>query len=63
MLQPNTDNLFKDLESNVTYNVKAYRKLSRQEMIAAIRGYHAQKKPKLTKGSTITIHTILGHAD
>jgi len=60
--QPRVSNPVRDEEKDVTYNVIAYRKLSREETILAIRHYHAQKntkKPK--KGITVTILTIIGY--
>ena len=62
MEQPRVSNPIRDEEKDVTYNVIAYRKLSREEIILAIRHYHAGKKSKKPKkGSTITIVTIIGH--
>ena len=62
MLHPNVKNIIKDPEKGVTYNVIAYRKLTRKEMIQAVCHYHAQKKTKKPKkGDVITIVTVIGH--
>ncbi len=62
MEQPQVSNPIRDKEKGVTYNVIAYRKLSREEVVLAIRHYHAQKKQKKPKkGTTVTILTIIGY--
>lgn len=62
MQLPNVSNILKDPENDVTYDVIAYRKLSRNEIIQAIRYYHSQKKTKkLKKGTSVKIITIIGY--
>jgi uncharacterized protein (DUF433 family) len=59
---PNVSNILKDLENDVTYDVIAYRKLSRNEIIQAVRYYNSQKKTKKPKkGTSIKIITIIGY--
>ena len=62
MQLPDIVNILKDPEKDVTYKIVAYRKLSRDEMVQAVRFYHSQKKKKRPKkGDTIEIITIFGH--
>lgn len=64
MEQPHISNSIRNKEKDVTYNVIAYRKLSRDEVVNAIRHYHSQKNSKkLKKGTTVTIVTTIGHSD
>lgn len=61
MQGPNINNIIKDEENDVTYEIMAYRRLSKGEMVDAVRFYQSQKKTKKPKkGSTITIITIIG---
>lgn len=61
MQPPNISNPIKDPEADVTYNVMAYRQLSRAEVVQAVRMYMAQKKGKKPKrGTTVTIITVIG---
>ena len=56
---PNVKNTATDQQTGVTYNIMAYRTLTREEIVLAIR--HAlsqQKKPK--RGTTLTIITTIG---
>ncbi len=62
MQLPNIDNVLKDPKKNITYIIMAYRKLTREKMVLAVRHYHSQRKAKKPKrGQTITIYTIIGH--
>lgn len=64
MEQPKVSNPIRDEERDITYNVVAYRKLSQEETVLAVRHYLAGKKSKKPKkGSTITILTIIGYND
>ncbi len=64
MEQPRVSNTIRDEENGVTYDVVAYRKLSREEIVHAIRHYRASKKAKKPKkGTTVTIVTIIGYDD
>lgn len=50
-----------DPAKKITYHVMAYRSLTRDELLMAVRMYLAQagrKKPKA--GSTVTIGTLIG---
>ena len=53
-----------DEEANVTYHVRAYRPLARDEMIATIRYYHSQASLRRRKtplhNKVIAIITTLG---
>lgn len=52
-----------DEEHNMTYHVMAYRTLSREEVIGAIRAYHLQRKGRRKtpeRNKIITIVTVLG---
>jgi hypothetical protein len=64
MEQPSVSNPIRDEKNGITYNVVAYRKLSREEIVLAIKHYRASKKTKKSKkGTTVTIVTIIGYND
>ena len=63
MEAPNIRSSIRDPERDITYHVLAYRKLAREETIAAVRYYLARAKKKPKAGSTITIVTIIGATD
>ena len=63
MQLPDVDNEIVDVAKKVTYNVKAYRKLERHELLTAIRFYLSQRKRKPAKNSRVTIVTIIGFND
>lgn len=64
MQLPNIKNIIEDPKKGVKYNIIAYRKLSKPEMIEAVRYYHTQKKVKKPKrGNTVNIITITGYDD
>jgi len=48
---------------DVTYDVMAYRKITKAELMQAIAIYNGQRKRKPKKGSRITIVTIIGFND
>lgn len=51
-----------DNEKNITYKVFAFRKLTRDELVLAVRHFYAQKKkPKVRPGQTIKILSTIGH--
>lgn len=61
MKLPDVVTTVKDIEKDVTYQVVAYRKLSRGEAFTQIGLAHADKKfKKPKKGQTIKILTIIG---
>jgi hypothetical protein len=64
MKGPDVSNVIKDPEADVTYNVLAYRKLSRAEMVQSIRFYAMQRgKKKLSRGSAVTIISVIGASE
>ena len=65
MQPPHVDNPLVDKTAGVTYNVKAYRTLSRQEILMAVGLFHQQraKRKKLKRGTTITIISLFGLND
>lgn len=60
MQMPNVVTTVKDTTSDVTYQVKAYRQLNRQEMLQAIGMYLRQSKKKPKRGMTVTIVSLIG---
>jgi hypothetical protein len=59
---PDVKHLLIDDKNEVRYEVLAYRKLTREEVIMAVRHYKSQKKiKKPKKGTIITIVTVIGH--
>ncbi len=61
MRLPEITSIIRDPSSNITYNVFAFRKLSRDEIIDSIYTYYEQKKEQIpSSGSTITIMTSIG---
>jgi len=64
MEQPNIINTLVDSEKNITYEVVAYRKLSREELVLAVRHFYAQKKkPRVRPGQKVRIISIIGYND
>lgn len=50
-----------DPRSKVTYHVMAYRELTREELVLAIRTFHGQRGAKpITAGTEVTIITSMG---
>jgi hypothetical protein len=64
MMLPHIKHLARDSESNVTFEVMAYRSLSRVEVVEAVRAFRAQPKVrrrrKPLRDATITILTLYG---
>ncbi|GAB5404342.1 MAG: hypothetical protein Aurels2KO_25730 [Aureliella sp.] len=60
MEQPCVSNLARDESRNVTFDVLAYRKLSRAELLQAVRFFESSQKKKLKKDSHYTITTLIG---
>ncbi len=61
MQMPGVNNFIKD-PTGGKYNIVAYRKLSKEEMIQMVRLYLSQKGNKKTgKGQTVRIETIIGY--
>jgi hypothetical protein len=64
MQMPNVVSKIIDQEKKITFEIIAYRPLSREEMVLSVRQFLAQKKkPKLQPGSTIKIISIIGCND
>ena len=63
MEKPSLVSTILDKERNIRFNILAYRKLTRAEMIETVSHFYSQKKQpkKLKRGSTITIVTIIGY--
>jgi len=59
---PTVKTSIRDPESQITYHVMAYRKLTREELVLAVQHYHDAKKrkPKYKPGTVTTIVTIIG---
>ena len=62
MRPPNVQTNLIDKEKNITYEVFAYRKLTYNELIFAVRLYYTQKGAKPKKNAKIQIYTIIGMA-
>ena len=58
---PNIDNVLRDEKNNVTFIIKAYRQLTEREKRVAVSYYlyGQKKKPKIKRGSRITIHSLI----
>lgn len=61
METPNVLNKLTDPKSNVVYEVLAYRKLTKEELMFAVRYYLASRKKRPKKGSVIRIYSTIGH--
>ena len=58
MLAPNIKNVILDQERELRFEIMAYRKLTRQEMMSSVASFLAQnKRKKLKAGQTIIILT------
>lgn len=61
MEQPTIKTTLHDPTRSIDFHVIAYRPLARAELIATVRAFMAQKRrPKLKRGQSITIVTIIG---
>lgn len=57
---PGVENIIRDEQRDVTYRVMAYRRLTRDEMVAGVQMYLRQKKGKQPKaGTVITILSVI----
>jgi hypothetical protein len=62
MKPPDIVSTIVDQERNITYQVAAYRTLTRSELVMAVRHFWSQrKKPKVKLGGTVKIISIIGH--
>ncbi|XHO65293.1 hypothetical protein BCC1697_001704 [Burkholderia gladioli] len=60
MQPPNVDNFIKDPVRDVIFNVRAYRTLSRPELVQAVQFFLRQNgQRKLKAGTTITILSVI----
>ena len=62
MDMPTVNNVLVDEEGGVRYEVLAYRRLSREELVMSVRFYHVNRKSrrKLKKGTVIQIVSVIG---
>ena len=60
MQLPHVRNTARDEQSDVTYHVMAYRKLSESELVHAVRYYQARNRRKPKRGSAVTIVSLIG---
>jgi hypothetical protein len=61
MKTPNVVTTIVDRERNITYDVFAYRTLTHDELVFAVRHFYAQKKrPKVKPGQRIIIYSVIG---
>lgn len=58
MQTPNVKHVDQDNERNITFEVYAYRNLSRQELMQLVSVYASNSKTKLKAG---TVHKIMTH--
>lgn len=63
MQMPNVSNVIKDSERNIVYDVVAYRELTRQELVHAVRQFMSMQKRKPKKGTRYRIITMIGARD
>lgn len=65
MTIPNVKSLIRDTENDVTYEVMAFRALSKAELVMAVRVYHSQRrsKRKHKRGTTVKIFSVIGIND
>ena len=63
MESPNVRNRLVDEVHGVTYDVMAYRLLTRAELLDAVRVFCASRRGKPKRGALVTIVSTIGHAD
>ena len=64
MESPKVKTVLRDSKNGVRYEVMAYRQLTRQELLGAVRYFNSQRKGgKHKRGTIITIMTIIGFDD
>ncbi len=62
MVMPNIVSTIVDPAKNITYQVAAYRKLSRDELVLFVQHFCSQRTgPKVKSGGTVKIISIIGH--
>ncbi|MCY1253044.1 hypothetical protein D9M68_122890 [compost metagenome] len=61
MKPPSISNIIKDPQRGLTYNVLAYRTLTREEMLQAVQSFLLRNRGRaLRKGKVITILSLFG---
>lgn len=60
MKMPHVSNLIQDPRLNVVFDVRAYRKLTKQELIRTVRHYYATTKKKPKKNTSVIIMSLYG---
>lgn len=60
---PTVDNFVVDEERNIKFNIRAYRKLTPEEAITAVRFFYSQKKRNPKKNSQVIIMSLIGLRD
>ena len=63
MEAPNVLNVLTDPQKNIRYEVMAYRALSEQELLQAVRIAVSMMKKKPKKNTKYTFITVIGHND
>jgi len=58
---PRVRNRLVDKSLGVVYDVVAYRRLARDELLAAVRAYAAGRRGRPKRGTLVTIVSIIGH--
>jgi len=61
MKMPNVVTTVRDAEKNITYQIVAYRRLTRGEAFTQIGLAYADKKFRPKRGETVRLLTIIGH--
>lgn len=60
---PKVPNMMRDPKTNITYNVLAYRELSREEVVQAIRVFNSTQKKRPKRNCQIDIISSIGIND
>lgn len=63
MERPRIEHEIRDPERNITYIVVAYRTLTQQEVVFAVRAFLTRTRRKPKKNSRIEILTVFGATD
>ena len=61
MNMPDVSNPIQDPQSGVTYDILAYRTLTRAERVMSVRHYLSRQKRKAKRGTKVTIVSIIGY--
>jgi hypothetical protein len=65
-IKPAVESVLKDKENNSIYSIMAYRKLTYEEMLCAVRYYYQTKHPRRgtwLKNHSVTIITSIGGSE